>query len=177
MYPLGHFLLTALPLCAYWAIRYRRVPRGHTLLLVLVATQLPDVIDKPLAWSFNIIPSGRMLAHSIVIVLPILIAICLVATRWGLGRVASLFSVAYLSHIAGDFYPILWEGTAYYFFSNLFWPLLAANPDQNPSFAAHAPPDLASLVVPLGVLMIIGGYIAVDLLIHPPASLKRLKRL
>lgn len=37
MRPLEHFLFAALPLVAYVAVRYRRLPRGHTLLLVLAA--------------------------------------------------------------------------------------------------------------------------------------------
>jgi len=129
MRPLEHFLFAALPLTAYAVVRYRRPPRGHTLLFVLGATQLPDLIDKPLAWTFGVLPSGRMFAHSLVISLPVLFLGCVLAARRGWGRPAAVFSLAYLSHIVGDFYSILWQGTEYYFFPNLFWPLLAANPD------------------------------------------------
>src|SRR6056297_375011 len=129
MYPHGHFLLAALPLLAYTAGRYRRLPRGYTLLLVFLATQLPDLVDKPLAWTFGVLPSGRMFAHSLVISVPVLSLGCVLAVRRGWGRPAVVFSLTYLSHIVGDFYPILWRGTEYYFFPNLFWPLLPANPD------------------------------------------------
>lgn len=168
MYPHGHLLLAALPLLAYTAVRYRRLPQGYTLLLVFLATQLPDLIDKPLAWTFGVLPSGRMFAHSLVIALPVLSLGCFLAARRGWGRLAAVFSLAYLSHIAGDFYQVLLKGTDYYFFSNLFWPLLAANPDRQPSFAAHAPPNLASLLVPLSVFLIVFGYIALDLVRRPP---------
>jgi len=128
------------------------------VLLLLVATQLPDVIDKPLAWTFAILPSGRMLAHSLVVSLPILSVLVLLAARRGYGRHAVVFSAGYLSHIAGDFYPIVRLGTDYYFFPNLFWPLLAAHPDRTPSFAAHAPDSLLSLVVPLVVFGLAVSY-------------------
>src|SRR6056297_2343485 len=171
MYPHGHFLTVALPLCVYSIIRYQRLPRGHTLVVILVATQLPDVIDKPLAWTFDVLPSGRMFAHSLVIAIPVLTVVCLVATYRGLGRSAGLFSVAYLSHIAGDFYPVIWLGADYYPFPNLFWPLLAANPDEKTSLAAYLPSDLATVVIPLSVFLLIMGYIAVDLVRYPPQFL------
>ena len=168
MLPLEHFLFAALPLVAYVAVRYRRLPRGHTLLFVLLATQLPDLIDKPLAWTFGVIPSGRMLAHSLVIAVPLLSLGCVLAARRGWGRPAAVFSLAYLSHIAGDFYQILWQGSEYYFFPNLFWPLLAANPDQRPSFAAHAPPNLWAVLVPGSVFLLVTGYILLDIVRRPP---------
>jgi len=158
VYPEGHFLLAAVPLTAYTVARWRRLPSGPMVLLLLVATQLPDVIDKPLAWTFAILPSGRMLAHSLVVSLPILSVLVLLAARRGYGRYAVVFSAGYLSHIAGDFYPIVRLGTDYYFFPNLFWPLLAANPDRTPSFAAHAPDSLLSLVVPLVVFGLAVSY-------------------
>ncbi|MFB6224818.1 MAG: metal-dependent hydrolase [Haloarcula sp.] len=158
MYPAGHFLLAAVPLTAYTVARWRRLPSGPMVLLLLVATQLPDIIDKPLAWTFAILPSGRMLAHSLVVSLPVLTVIVLLAVRRGYGRYAVVFSAGYLSHIAGDFYPIVRLGTEYYFFPNLFWPLLTANPDRTPSFAAHSPDSLLSLTVPLIVFGLAVSY-------------------
>ncbi|MDS0221654.1 metal-dependent hydrolase [Haloarcula sp. S1AR25-5A] len=158
MYPEGHFLLAAVPLTAYTVARWRRLPSGPMVLLLLVATQLPDIIDKPLAWTFAILPSGRMLAHSLVVCLPLLSVLVLLAARRGYGQQAVVFSAAYLSHIAGDFYPVLRLGTEYYFFPNLFWPLLPANPDREASFAAHAPDSLFSLLVPLVVLGLAASY-------------------
>lgn len=167
MRPLEHFLFAALPLTAYAVGRYRRLPRGHTVFIALLATQLPDLIDKPLAWTFGVLPSGRMFAHSLVISLPVLSLGCLLAARRGWGRSAVVFVLAYLSHIVGDFYQILWQGSSYYFFPNLFWPLLAANPDQRPSFAAHAPPSLSAVLVPLSVFLLVTGYILLDIVRWP----------
>ncbi|WP_077067789.1 metal-dependent hydrolase [Haloarcula rubripromontorii] len=163
MYPAGHFLLAAVPLTVYTVAQWRRLPSGPMVLLLLVATQLPDVIDKPLAWTFAILPSGRMLAHSLVVSLPLLTGVVLLAARWGYVRYAVVFSAGYLSHIAGDFYPILRLGTEYYFFPNLFWPLLAANPDRTPSFAAHSPDSLLSLAVPMAVFGLAVSYSLVTL--------------
>jgi len=128
------------------------------VLLLLVATQLPDLIDKPLAWTFALLPSGRMLAHSLVVCLPTLSILVLLAGRKGYGGYAVVFSAGYLSHIVGDFYPISWLGTDYYFFPNLFWPLLPANPDRTPSFAAHSPDNLLSLLLPFVIFGLAVSY-------------------
>lgn len=147
MLPLGHLAVALLPVALYTLVRNHRLPSGIVTLLVVIGTQLPDLIDKPLAWSFDVLPSGRMFAHSLVICLPVLAVLTILAYRRGRGRLGLLFSGAYLSHLAGDFYPILFHGTDYYFFPNLFWPLLAANPDRTPSFAAHAPESVLSLFI------------------------------
>jgi len=162
MNPVEHFLFAMVPVALFVWVRRRRRPLGTTVLVVLVATQLPDAVDKPLAWTFGVLPSGRMLAHSVVVSVPLLAVGTVLAARRGYGGHAAVFAVAYLSHIAGDFYPVLWEGPSYYFYPNLFWPLLSANPDQAPSFGAHAPP-LDRLVLSLTVFTLAVGYVAADL--------------
>lgn len=162
MYPAEHFLFALTPLTVYTLARWRRLPSGPMVLLLLVATQLPDVIDKPLAWTLAILPSGRMLAHSVVVSLPILSVLVLLAARRGYGQGAVVFSAGYLSHIVSDFYPILRYGTDYYFFPNLFWPLMTANPDRTASFAAHSPDSLLSLLVPFIVFGLAGSYCLVS---------------
>ncbi len=139
-----------------------------------MATQLPDLIDKPLGWTFGVLPNGRMFAHSLVVVLPGFTLGCVLASRRDLVRPASLVSLAYPSHIVGEFYPVLWLGTDYNFFPNLIWPLLPANPNLSPSFAAHAPPTIASLVLPSWVFLLVFGYIALDIVQQPPAIISNL---
>lgn len=162
--PLEHFIFPLLPLVVYTVVRYRKLPTGNTVLLVLIASQLPDVIDKPLAWMFGLLPSGRMFAHSIVVSGPVLIVGCALAIRRGWGRPSVVFTLTYLSHLVGDFYPILWQGSDYYFFPNLFWPLLEANPDPNPSFAAHLAGVVTALVLAIGVVVVSACYIVVTFL-------------
>jgi len=166
MWPPEHFVFAFLPFLVYTVFRYRRFPSGHTILLVLAGSQLPDLIDKPLAWTFAVIPSGRMLAHSIVISGPVLGLGCLLALRFGWARYAVLFSFSYLSHLVGDFYPIALVGREYYFFPNLFWPLLEANPDRAPSFTAHIPEDPSSLLLPFAIFGVIMCYAVADVLVR-----------
>lgn len=160
--PLNHFLVAFLPLTVYTLIRYRRPPTGVAILVLLFATQLPDLIDKPLAWTFGILPSGRMLAHSLVLAVPIVITLVSVTHRRGYGALGNVFAVGYLSHLVGDFYPALFLGRDYYFFPNMFWPLLAANPDPEPSFAANLPAIGIPLLVSVGFLVFVFVYTLTD---------------
>lgn len=162
MNPLNHFLVAFLPLAVYTFVRYRRLPTGAAILVLFFATQLPDLIDKPLAWTFGIFPSGRMLAHSLVLAIPIVTALVYVTHRWGYGALGTMFAVGYFSHLATDFYPALFLGRDYYYFPNMFWPLLAANPDHEPSFAANLPDIGIPLLVSAGFVALVFVYAFID---------------
>jgi hypothetical protein len=162
MDPAGHFLIVFLPWVIYNVARYQQPPSGIAILVLLFATQLPDLIDKPLAWTFGILPSGRMVAHSLVIAIPFVVAVVLLARQRGYGDLGIVFAVGYLSHLAADFYPVMFLGRDYYFFPNMFWPLMTANPDHEPSFAAHLPDMGLATIVTVGFVVLIGLYALVD---------------
>lgn len=76
-------------------------PRDITILAVVGAALLPDIIDKPLSFVVTSLPS-RSVAHSIFTVALISLVIAYVTRRidrWEFG-VASVFG--YLSHIGAD---------------------------------------------------------------------------
>nr|WP_233340418.1 metal-dependent hydrolase [Haloprofundus sp. MHR1] len=109
-----------------YSVAHRLVARrGVTTpaaLAVAFATQLPDLIDKPLAWTFEVLPSGVSLAHSIFFVPPVTLAAYLVGRVTGFKRLWIPFLVGYLSHLVGDGV----SGVAYGdspSFSFLLWPL------------------------------------------------------
>ena len=158
MDPLSHFYAAFVPVVAYWLVRYRRFPAGTTILLLFFATQFPDVVDKPLAWGLGILPSGRMIAHSVVVAVPIWLGISVYAHRIDRQLEGGVVVFGYASHIVGDFYPILTLGTEYYFFPNLFWPLLAANPDQQTSFAPYADSVGAVTILAVAVTLFVVIY-------------------
>ena len=104
----------------------RRLSRAE-LLAVLVGTQLPDVVDKPLAWSLSVLPSGRSLAHSLLVAVPLCVVVLAVAWRRSHPEVGVAFAVGYASHLVGDTYV-----AAYYWrpeeLTFLLWPLLPPYP-------------------------------------------------
>lgn len=137
MWPWGHVAVGYLLYSVGLRTQGRR-PEPGAVGLLLVGTLLPDLIDKPLAWTFGVLDSGRSLGHSLVIgMLVVGLLYVLIAPRVGRGRVTA-FSVGYLSHPLADlpFRDILagnFEFTTY-----LVWPLLPAPDYQtDPSFLAH----------------------------------------
>ena len=65
MWPWGHAAVGYLLLSGSDRLVGQR-PTAITTLTVLLASQLPDLVDKPLAWYVVVLPNGRSLAHSLV---------------------------------------------------------------------------------------------------------------
>ena len=137
MMPWGHFAVAYVPYALYRLLRDGRPPEREPFLVLLVATQFPDLVDKPLAWTLGVIPSGRMVGHSLVIAGPFVLAFGLLARRAERAELGAVFALGHLSHVVADAAPVLRHGSAYYFLPNLFWPLRPANPDRDPGFAEH----------------------------------------
>jgi hypothetical protein len=74
---------------------------GEALALAL-GTQLPDLIDKPLAWTVRILPSSVSLAHSAFFTLPLVAVARGVSRRIGRPYLWIPLTVGFLSHLLGD---------------------------------------------------------------------------
>jgi len=108
MFPWGHAAVGYLLYAGYRRTRFDLQPHGVAVLALALGTQLPDLIDKPLAYQFAVLPSGRSLGHSLVF------AGLLLMVLWGLAihrdRRAEVgaFGIGYLTHLFGDsLYPAL----------------------------------------------------------------------
>lgn len=136
MWPWGHLAVGYL---LYSLGRHHRGGRPGPLEAALVAlgTQLPDLVDKPLAWSLGVLPGGRTLGHSIIVAALVIGAISvIVRPRYG-RRPVTAFAVGYLSHLLADLPPELLAGEITRA-SYLLWPLLPPPPyELEPSFIAH----------------------------------------
>jgi len=141
MWPLGH---AAVAYLCYTALsRARRNPvDGVAALFLLFGSQLPDLIDKPLAWYLGVLPTGRTLAHSFVVIGPLVAVGYLLATRYSRPEYGIAFGVGAVSHILVDALPALWGGTDPSF---LLWPILPVEPYGN-----GAPTVIALFVDSLG---------------------------
>lgn len=86
-------------------------------------TQLPDLIDKPLSWSFNVLPSGRSLGHSILFAALCGIIVWYVGQRYSQRTEAGAPFSGHLLHLIADMIPhvitVHWAKL-----SSLSWPLL-----------------------------------------------------
>ncbi|TKX84624.1 metal-dependent hydrolase [Halorubrum sp. SS5] len=122
MLPWGHLAVGYLCLSLAIRVRYRVPPRGPAAIAVAIGTQLPDLIDKPLAWRFGIIPSGRSLAHSLVFLAGLAAVAWVLATRYDRRLEASAFVGAALSHVLADMLPAALAGE-WTRLGALLWPI------------------------------------------------------
>lgn len=163
MWPWGHAAVGYLSYVGIARARGWEAPDGRLVLAALVGSQLPDLVDKPLAWTFEILPSGRSLGHS-------LLAVALVVAivwwlddddRWvgGIRPIWVAFVVGWVSHIFADGLHAAAAGR----FSELsyaVWPLLPLpSYSTDPSFLAHLQTLRvdASLIVELTLCVIALG--------------------
>jgi len=107
------------------------------IVAVLLGSQVPDLVDKPLAWGVPLLPTGRSLGHSLLVAVPVIVAVLVLARRRNRGLAGVAFAVGYVTGILTDVPSGVFEGD----FSRatfLVWPLLPLpSYDLEPSFVAH----------------------------------------
>jgi hypothetical protein len=133
VFPHEHLLVALLPAAAYVAVRDRRPPTRGVVFATAVGSQFPDLVDKPLAHQFGVLPSGRVFIHSLPFALPIAVAVLAYGRYTGRPRVAGAFVAAYLLHMIGDTYRSLLAGQVP---PDLLWPFVAVQPRSTVPFWA-----------------------------------------
>ena len=137
MWPWGHLAAGYLVYTAYTRLHTGDPPADVPALVALLGTQLPDLVDKPLAWSLAVLPTGRSLGHSLVVGAVVLPVAWALAAHRDARPLAAALSVGWLSHLLGDaLYPFVNGEFAHVAF--LAWPLLPLPAyEVEASFAAH----------------------------------------
>ena len=138
MWPPGH--LAVAYLCyALWSRRRDGVPpMGLAVVVLAVASQFPDLVDKPLAWYLGVLPTGRTLAHSLLVVVPLSLLAIWLARRYDRPELGTAAAIGALSHVLVDALPVLWREEAEASF--LLWPLVAVEGYEEPG--APSVPEL-----------------------------------
>lgn len=134
MWPLGHAAVAYLCYAGFGRTRDVGSPSELVVLALLVGSQVPDLIDKPLAWYLGVLPTGRSLAHSLVVIGPLIGLAYFVASRNGHAEYGIAAGVGMGSHLLADTFPALWGEADP---AMLVWPLLPLEPypDGAPSIA------------------------------------------
>jgi hypothetical protein len=157
MLPWGHLAIGYVTYSLVERVGRGRAPGGAAVLWLAVGTQFPDLIDKPLAWWFGIIPSGRMVAHSLLIGLPVIAVAIWYAHRYDRTRDGFAFAIGYITHLLGDSIGLLLGG-AYWRARFLVWPLVPpVDYETERSVLVHLAdvnPSALLLVAPLVLLWI-----------------------
>ena len=137
MWPWGHAAVGYLLVSGDAHLRRGTQPTGGQVSALLVGTQLPDLIDKPLAWTVGLLPTGRSLAHSLLVVVPIIFVAVLITTPHRRRQSVIPLAVGWVSHSGADAATII-VGDSLAYANFLMWPLLTTPPYETaPSFAAH----------------------------------------
>jgi hypothetical protein len=124
MLPFAHAAVGYACYVAYSLARTRRIPGATVAAAAVAGSQVPDLIDKPLAF-LGVLSSGRSLGHSLAF------AAVLVAAGWAVARatrrdrLVGAVLVGHLSHLPADGYRAVLagdqSGVGY-----LFWPVVPA---------------------------------------------------
>ncbi|EMA59348.1 membrane-bound metal-dependent hydrolase [Halorubrum lipolyticum DSM 21995] len=85
--------------------RYRSRPGDAPAVALAFGAVLPDLIDKPLAWEFDVFSTGYAAAHSVFIGVPAVLAVYAIAERRRAGASGGAFLIGYVLHLVGDVLP------------------------------------------------------------------------
>lgn len=137
MWPWGHAAVGYLIYVGWFRLRWNSWPPRSGIIAAIFATQIPDLIDKPLAWTFHVLPSGRSIGHSLILAVPLLTALMIFSTQVDRPDLSPAIGIGYLSGILTDL-PLAVLRGHFHDATFLFWPLLPSPEyDIEPSFAAH----------------------------------------
>ena len=125
MWPWQHAAIGYLIFSMITLAQRREPPDGNELLVLLIATQLPDLIDKPLAWSFHLLPSGRSLGHSLLTATLCLAGVTIIARYYDCSRLVAPLAIGYLTHLITDL-PLAVLRGEFEQATFILWPLLPA---------------------------------------------------
>ena len=137
MWPLGHLVTGYLVYSLGRRAARRPPPSTLTALVVAFGTQFPDLVDKPLAWYFGVLPNGRSLAHSLITATLVCALMIRAADRYDRRELGVAFAVGYLAHLPGDMVGSIANGS-FDSLAFLLWPVLPpVEYATEPTFAAH----------------------------------------
>jgi len=122
MMPWEHVIVGYVAYSVVVHLVYRDTPTAGETIVVVLASVLPDAIDKPLAWEFGVFASGYALGHSVFFAVPLVLVVGALAFRRGRPRIGVAFAVGYLLHLPFDVIPgYVREGELK--IDRLLWPL------------------------------------------------------
>ena len=121
--PWEHAVIGYIGYSVFVHVVYRESPTTGETLVVVFASVLPDLIDKPLAWQFNVFSSGHALGHSLFFAIPLSLALLVLAWLRGQRRYGEAFAIGYLLHLPADVFPqYLLDGE--FKFHRVVWPVV-----------------------------------------------------
>lgn len=102
MWPWGHLAVGYVAFSAFVRLGLRSRPSDRSVFALAVATQLPDLVDKPLAWQFGVLSNGIGVAHSLLVGVPVALALGVALRFKGHPELGAGVAIGYGSHVLGD---------------------------------------------------------------------------
>ena len=166
MWPWGHLAVGYIVFTVWSRLITRNPPSGRTTLVLALATQLPDLVDKSLQFTLHLY-EGRAIAHSLLVMIPFCVGAVLVARQYGQQQSATALTIGVITHLFGDSWRAILTNNVQSEAAYLLWPVLPA-----PSYAVDAPADhvdrlIAALTEAQGESLtdIVGSSMGVQLLL------------
>lgn len=122
MWPLGHVAVAYLCYTIATRARFDAPPAHVPALILVIGSQFPDLVDKPLAWYLGVIPTGRTLAHSLLVLVPLTFAVLVLSSHYNRSEYGIVFAIGALSHVLVDAVPALWGPNESA--THLLWPVV-----------------------------------------------------
>lgn len=116
---------------------------------VVFGSVFPDLVDKPLAWQYNLFLSGHGFTHSLFVAVPVTAVVLLLARRYNERRVGGAFGIGYLLHLPADVLPNYLRGEGLPI-DRVLWPVRRSGSGYDDGFRAELLENLVSY----------GGWIA-----------------
>lgn len=149
MWPWEHLAFGYLAYSGYTRLRYGRAPADKPAVALAIATQFPDLVDKPLAWTFDVLPSGYSFGHSVFVATALLGLVLWISRLYEVPAVGTAAAFGYASHLLGDLlYPVIRGSETDV--GILFWPLVARPSLDPPSLLAETTRLISEFVLYLG---------------------------
>ena len=171
MWPWGHLAFGYVIYSLLSRAWFDEPPRGLSVYVLAFATQLPDLVDKPLSWVFGVFPSGYSVAHSALVAVPLGLAVLALAARRERLPVGVAFAVGWWSHLVGDLLvgAVTRQPTV---LGRVLWPLVTLPPYENRmgalqrglSYFVEFVAELRSGGDPTLLLLYVGPFVAAFLI-------------
>lgn len=158
MWPWTHLMVGYVAYSAFGRLRTGQAPTQVNVLVLAVATQAPDLIDKPLAWQFGVLNSGVSAAHSLLVGVPIAVLLGVGLRQRGYPGTGAAVVLGQVTHVLGD---LLFGGLfgSLPLLPSFLWPLEATANSTSSGFVGNVWQLLldsqALLVTPKGQLYLL----------------------